>query len=454
MKLICCLLLTVSTALGAEDFLEFFADIEASRILTIERLEQLGDDSYREREAAQKALLRQPFVFPDLMAPLARSNDPELRLRVMALARTVARSNSKRMDKALRHLQAQSELTHAGALFEMIPYADTCGRMRLLRKCITRIGTNEIAAVVAAASSDSERTRAIAYETLGILGRSNEWKKPLQAGLKDSSDPARFSACLGLINRREPSALKPLLGLVNSTDPAVRENAELLLISISGQTDDFVDWIDTEGAKAAWETPQEIPKGIYLLGTDLGNWLCRLDGKEQNPSSHWTLKNRVLTYAGRDEGDNGFLLATNTFSNYTFLLEYRWPDDDGKDEGSFDSGIYVGITQCKWTWPKGVEIQLRSGDAGDFYFPGGFKAEINGKAPEGIHGPKFEKSSEHKHGRWNRMEVRVTDSEVEVELNGVFQNRCTGDFSTPTRVGFQMSESRIEFRRLIVIPNE
>src|SRR5690554_6392237 len=60
----------------------------------------------------------------------------------------------------------------------------------------------------------------------------------------------------------------------------------------------------------------------------------------------------------------GYMYTKEKFRNYTLELEYRWA------ENASNSGIFVLIEDPTNPFPKGIECQLKAGQAGDFVLLG------------------------------------------------------------------------------------
>lgn len=101
--------------------------------------------------------------------------------------------------------------------------------------------------------------------------------------------------------------------------------------------------------------------------------------------------------------------------------------------------------------PRCLEIQIINGNAGDLYPIGGFQGKGSSGVPlkfrEGrIAEPKVKADG------WNRMEVKVLGGTVEVSINGKVVNRAKDCPQEAGMVTLRNEGSRVEFRRLLLLP--
>ena len=460
------LLLVVVPALAAGEgtstnisgFLDFFRELETSRALTQERIARLGAAAYKDRSAAFQALRNQPFVFGDLLDEAKRSTDPEIRVQALALAERVERRNRDRLRSALLGLREGDARPGIGMLLRLFPEAEGCRLTRTARTLLFESArASDAPALRDALASGDEHLRATCCELLGRVGGDGA-VATLRDGLGDPSERVRLGAGVGLLNRRDASGLPALLELTRAEDRDIAWQALSILGTVAG-TDGTTNtagrgweaWIAGDGQAADWALPVRLPPvgARPFNGRDFTGWVCFVDGDEVAVADYWDCEGGAMRYNGERGGRNGYLRTREQFVDYTVLVEWRWLHDG---ERANDSGVYVAMTR-DGLWPVACEANLAEGDAGQCWFPGGFPATVDGedvyKTPR-IGGA----ASERPVGEWNRMEVRVERTGIEVFVNDVLQNRCRSDLSKPSHIGFQMEKSKVAFRNLVVIPNE
>jgi hypothetical protein len=77
------------------------------------------------------------------------------------------------------------------------------------------------------------------------------------------------------------------------------------------------------------------------------------------------VRDEIIVVNGKDQS-NGVLCTEKSYSNYELKYEWRWMDSKG------NSGclIHCSIPKTMKSWPTSLEVQLGSGNAGDFIFLG------------------------------------------------------------------------------------
>ena len=202
--------------------------------------------------------------------------------------------------------------------------------------------------------------------------------------------------------------------------------------------------------------PAEAPAGVKPAppskdrvtlwnGRDLAGWKIFLNDAAIAPATIWSVADGVLRLAGKP---NGYLRTEKTFSNYRLHVEWRWPA--GADAKS-NSGVFVDVSGADVIWPQGVECQLQAGNAGQLVgtgieLPG---APVSNKKPRA---PKLAAASEKPFGEWNTYDITCRSDTIEVEVNGVRQNRVEKVSATAGGIGLQMEGYPVEFRNLWLEP--
>ena len=102
-------------------------------------------------------------------------------------------------------------------------------------------------------------------------------------------------------------------------------------------------------------------------------------------------------------------------------------------------------------WPKSVEAQLESGNAGDFWNIDEFKMtaaadRTKGRNTKGTH------KAERPLGEWNEYEIIVNKGEVILKVNGEELNRATGVEEVAGYICLQSEGAEIHFRDIRLAP--
>ncbi|MEM8710028.1 MAG: DUF1080 domain-containing protein [Planctomycetota bacterium] len=193
-----------------------------------------------------------------------------------------------------------------------------------------------------------------------------------------------------------------------------------------------------------------------------------VDGKPA-PARTWTLSDdgEVMRCTG---GPTGFLASRAYYRTMDLEFEWRWPEQAG------NSGLLLFTETLGFgslpgrigEWPRNLEVQLKSGDAGQFVMLGpGVELDVIDPATGEVHAGDriagiFRKravdSPEKPLGEWNKMRVEVGVDEIVVYVNDVEVNRGVGGSLTAGDPGgfhagpfaFQSEGAPIEFRNVKV----
>ena len=194
-------------------------------------------------------------------------------------------------------------------------------------------------------------------------------------------------------------------------------------------------------AFATHATAAEDKPVALFNGRDLTGWTYHLDKPDVRMDDVWSVKDGVLRCTGKP---TGYLVTKkNDFENYVLTLEWRWPDKGG------NNGVLVHVTTpgALGVWPKCVEIQLGSGDAGDLWVIGTTldMPNIEKRRDDRRH-LNLTDGSEKKLGEWNTMEITCRDDKITVKVNGTLVNEATKLSQSKGAIALQSEGTPIEFR--------
>lgn len=175
-------------------------------------------------------------------------------------------------------------------------------------------------------------------------------------------------------------------------------------------------------------------------GEDFGGWKLFVPDPNVAPETVWEVRDGVGHCKGQPAG---YMRTTQAFSDYRLEFEWRWLEQPG------NSGVLLHITGEDKVWPKSIEAQLKSGDAGDFWVIDGtdFKEHVN-KDERRV--PKKAESNEKPIGDWNKMEIECQGNTIRVYVNGLLQNEATETTVERGYIGFQSEGAPIEFRNIVL----
>ncbi len=189
-----------------------------------------------------------------------------------------------------------------------------------------------------------------------------------------------------------------------------------------------------------------MPNEVRLFnGKDLTGWMAYLPdgGKMENV---WSVKDGVLVCKGRPVG---YIRTEADYTNYVLKLEWRF--DPAKDAGN--SGVLLRVIGEDKVWPRCVEAQLQSGNAGDFWNIDKFPMKVDPARTKGRNTKKTH-FAEFPIGEWNEYEIIVDGGSVVLNVNGETLNRAWDVWATPGKIALQSEGAEIHFRNIRLAPIE
>jgi hypothetical protein len=188
-------------------------------------------------------------------------------------------------------------------------------------------------------------------------------------------------------------------------------------------------------------------KRVHLWnGRDFTGWKRVLSDENVDVDSVWSVRNGVVHCKGKP---NGYMRTTADYSNYKLHLEWRWVAEPT------NSGVLLHATGPDKVWPRCIESQLKSGNAGDFVLIGGTGISVGGKFIQDtskayVIVPKQRDSSEKAPGLWNAYDIVCSGDTIVCHVNGVLQNEGTNATDTSGKICLQSEGSPIEFRNIYI----
>ncbi len=179
-------------------------------------------------------------------------------------------------------------------------------------------------------------------------------------------------------------------------------------------------------------------------GATLTGWTA-VAGDGRDASGTWSVHDGVLVCTG---SPTGYIKTTRWFENFSLMVEWRF--DPAKGAGN--SGVLLRMELPDHVWPKSIEAQLHSENAGDIWNIGEFPMVPDAARTEGRRTIKMHPSNEKPLGEWNRYYISLVGDRLEVRVNGLIQNVATGCGGGVGPIGLQAEGAYIEFRNIIVWP--
>jgi hypothetical protein len=217
-------------------------------------------------------------------------------------------------------------------------------------------------------------------------------------------------------------------------------------------------------ALAAAEPTPRVPNAVSPLfnGTDLAGWTPDVPAKDSDAAApaSFIVRNGMLVSLGNPKGH----LTTNTaYRDYRLEVEYRFPGEAG------NCGVLVHASKPRALYkmfPQSIEVQMKSGDAGDFWVigedievpdmearrPKKEGQKWGGWEPDARRILNLTDSSEKPLGQWNTMVIEARDRTIKVWVNGDLVNEGRNATASSGRIALQAEGTEVEFRRVQIGP--
>jgi Domain of Unknown Function (DUF1080) len=193
-----------------------------------------------------------------------------------------------------------------------------------------------------------------------------------------------------------------------------------------------------------------------LNGRDFTGWHTDSPAIDTTPTlpSPFSMRNGVLVIAGEPRGH---LITDAVYRNYTLEVEYRFTGAPG------NAGVLVHASTPRALYgmfPKSIEVQMESGNAGDFWViveditvPNmvrrrGPRADWGITEGKGRRIANLSDNAERPLGEWNRMVVEVRGRTITVTVNGAKVNLGTNATVNRGQIAIQSEGAAVEIRTL------
>src|SRR6185503_11800215 len=202
-------------------------------------------------------------------------------------------------------------------------------------------------------------------------------------------------------------------------------------------------------------TSESQPRSLFN-GKDLTGWHVDVPAPDstarlRNP---FIVRNGLLVSLGEPRGH---LITDASFRDYRLEVEYRFPAAPG------NAGVLVQASTPRALYamfPRSIEVQMESGNAGDFWC---ILEDIRVPDMEARRGPPSEwgitegkarrirnltDSSEKPVGEWNSMVIEAVGRTIRVWVNGDLVNAGSDATADHGQIALQAEGSEVEFRKL------
>ncbi|MCC6930438.1 MAG: DUF1080 domain-containing protein [Gemmatimonadaceae bacterium] len=195
-------------------------------------------------------------------------------------------------------------------------------------------------------------------------------------------------------------------------------------------------------------------------GKDLGGWHVDVPALDSNPRAPnpFVVRHGMLATLGEPQGH---LITDASYRDYRLEVEYRFPGKPG------NAGVLIHASTPRALYrmfPKSVEVQMESGNAGDFWciveditVPDmvkrrGPRSEWGITEGKGRRIVNLTDGAEKPLGEWNRMVIEALGGEVKVWVNGTLVNHGTNATARQGQIAVQSEGTPVEFRMLRLTP--
>jgi glutathione peroxidase-family protein len=186
------------------------------------------------------------------------------------------------------------------------------------------------------------------------------------------------------------------------------------------------------------------PAKRLFAGKATKDWTYHLAGGGKAGGT-WTVDGDVLVCKGEPAG---YVRTTKDYDHFILALSWRFSPVT-KAEGN--SGVLFRMTGEDKVWPKSLEAQLHSKNAGDFWMIDGFGMKTDPARTNGRNVKKLA-MAENPPGEWNRYEIEVDGGDVELRVNGRVVNFGSDADRVAGKICLQSEGVEIHFRDVEIIP--
>jgi hypothetical protein len=202
--------------------------------------------------------------------------------------------------------------------------------------------------------------------------------------------------------------------------------------------------------------PLSAAEPIRLFnGKDLSGWThylwdrtAKAEDKSTPMSAVWSVNGGILYCQGTP---TGYIRTVGEYEDYRLEVEWRWPA--GSKGGNNGVLVHSTTPNALGQWPKSIEVQLASGNAGDFWVIGTtIDVTDADKRREGRRHLNLTDNSEKPIGEWNSMVIEALGDEIKVWVNGDLVNHATNCSQSRGAISLQSEGAPAEFRRVVLTP--
>jgi hypothetical protein len=195
-------------------------------------------------------------------------------------------------------------------------------------------------------------------------------------------------------------------------------------------------------------------------GKDLSGWHTDVPEADNNPEidPSFVVRDSLLVSMGEPRGH---LITDSVYQNYRLEVEYRFAGEPG------NCGVLVHASTPRALYdmfPKSLEVQMQSGDAGDFWcivedivvtdmvVRRGPKEEWGITEGKKRRIPNLTDDSENQLGEWNNLVIECVADTIKVWVNDDLVNYGYNCTATKGQIAVQAEGTEVEFKKIDLAP--
>ncbi|MBK8978697.1 MAG: DUF1080 domain-containing protein [Planctomycetes bacterium] len=187
--------------------------------------------------------------------------------------------------------------------------------------------------------------------------------------------------------------------------------------------------------------PARLGEEVVLFdGASLDAFSAYLREPNVGMADVWSIQDGVLVCKGQPAG---YIYTKEQFEDFVLTVRWRW----NPEKGAGNSGVLLRMTGEHKVWPRSIEAQLQSGNAGDFWNIGNVTMSVaadrtNGRNTKHTHG------AERPLGEWNVYQIVCDDGWVRLRVNGEVLNEAWDCEDMPGAICLQSEGAEIHFKEV------
>jgi hypothetical protein len=452
---------------GALSLLRLLNQKQDPKLLS-EYLSELDSNDFSNRERATRNLSRLPVIDRLFLKESLKNSTPEVGFRIRSILK---QNNKERFDGMIRAMSYEIiRGKHGGLLSDLFSSVEDreqysmSGMWRSFAEA-SEVTANEedVELLKRKLISENDMIRYSSVKTLlSILGE--ESVPFIATNITDQNPHIKWECANAFMKFQKKECLMPFAELLMcDEDFGLRWRSLESLRKITGQEFGYYaagnaeeravpatkwsEWLQKNAASTQFDFGNLVNDDAIVLfsGNDLNEWEFRnlggglvAGGLDKPNEETWDIENQTLI---AKKGFRGEIITKRSFLNYELSLEYKLL------ELTSDSGIGIFAADPE----KGyLEIQLYNQTSGDLYNIGAAQVVTDDGNPLRFRSSKFKGTNEIM-AEWNKMEIRLSDGQSEIKVNGEVQNRALCKDVKPSKIVLRNEGTgAVEFRNLLL----